>query len=146
MTQTNAEAALTVDDLHPLIDQLTTQLGLAQLALSLLKVKMQATTGAETMGATGMMEMLLTVTKKKTGPPSPASTIMMTTGMQTMIPTVLPISTCSGDWPTVQESIGWPTKAGPEDWTNIAWGSSASVPPPDPTPFPTSSNTVSTYQ
>jgi hypothetical protein len=48
MMQVNGEQALTVDALRPLVDQLSTQLGLAQLALSLLKVQMQAATGAQT--------------------------------------------------------------------------------------------------
>jgi hypothetical protein len=144
MTQVNKEAALTMDDLCPLIDQLSTQLGLAQLALSLLKVKMQVAMGAETQGATGTMEMLMTATKR-TGPPLPTVPSTATTVTTTTTPTVPPTSTYSGDWLTVQESTGWSTNTGPKAWMSTSTESWEYLLSLSPTIQLTSSNTFSTY-
>jgi hypothetical protein len=89
------------------------------------------------------MEMLMTATKK-TGPPSqmgPWGAIATTT----TTPTALPTSTCSGDWPMVQESTGWSTNTGQLGWTNMSTDSWEYSPSLAPTIQVTSSNTYLTY-
>src|SRR5580698_10263944 len=115
------QTPLMTDDLRPLLNQAVTQLGLAQLALSFLTLKVQAVTGVE-----------VAVTRR-----------MMTTPTT---PTAWPTCTSLGGWPEVPEDTGWPTVVGPEVWHSTRKEFSRSSPALSLTVWPTSSNTTSTYR
>jgi hypothetical protein len=120
MTQLGTQTPLMTDDLHPLIDQAVTQLGLAQLALSLLTLKVQAATGVE-----------VAVTRRTTTTP--------------MTPTAQPTCASLGGWPEVPEDTCWPPVVGPEVWTSMRKEYLKSSPAPSPTVWLTSSNTTLMY-
>jgi hypothetical protein len=122
--QLSDQTPLTTDDLRPLLDQAITQLGLAQLALSLLTLKVQAVMGVE-----------VAVTRRT-----------MTTPVTPMTPIAQPTCDLLGGWPEVPEDTCWPLVVGPEAWTSTHKGYSKSLPAPSPTVWLTSSNTTSTYR